>query len=260
MGNMSLFEAVAAKNNTNYEPLPLDGWRCQVAVHFTCAADAADQRSLLSMQSLSEIDVQRITLEMENKQVRRHRQHGAHAAQLFIMRLTAEIDRKAASVKQLSTVRLLHESKQAQQGQELLARQAENRTLIERASELRRTLAETIDADQARHVFKLSYLTCAQVQFDTHELQQMPRDELVRAYIDLSHRYATEIERATEYQSRIQSGQVLDAPCCASPHGAQNMCIASNDVERQLMELERRHRDESAAVQQVCTCIAQPRR
>ena len=47
-----------------------------------------------------------------------------------------------------------------------------------------------------------------QVLFDTHELQQLPRDELVRAYIDLSHRYAAEVERATEYQSRIQTSQV----------------------------------------------------
>ena len=40
------------------------------------------------------------------------------------------------------------------------------------------------------------------------ELEVLPRDEIVRAYVELSHRYAAEVERATEYQTRIQTLQV----------------------------------------------------
>ena len=75
--HMNLFEAVAAKNNTMYDAFPSAPGLIGIgSFHdIILASDNAidikytDNTSLLSMQSLSEIDLQRLTLDMENKQV-----------------------------------------------------------------------------------------------------------------------------------------------------------------------------------------------
>lgn len=96
--HMSLFEAVAEKTGR-----------------------VDEVQSMFLMESLSDIDLQRLTLDMENKQV-------------FITRLTVEVDMKVAEIKRLST--------------EVLQLQEQNRNLLQKRSENKRALAEAVDSNQ----------------------------------------------------------------------------------------------------------------
>lgn len=58
-------------------------------------------------------------------------------------------------------------------------------------------------------------------------MRGLPREELTRAYTKLSQQYTTEVERATDFQHRIQS--------------LQNTMIQHNESERQYHQLEQEH-------------------
>eukprot|EP01137_Pigoraptor_chileana_P009783 Opistho-2@58539 len=129
--------------------------------------------------------------------------------QRLINRLLREVDERTEAVRRV--------------GQDVLQLREQNALLDAANADLRRAMS---DRDNA--IVEAAHGT---------ELEQLPRDDLVRRIVALSGRYQQEAQRCAEYQQRTQQ--------------LQNVLIKKNEAEKRWIELEKAHTAQAAYVQKL---------